>query len=226
MPGNIKETWGIEPDLTNFPQANFPLGEASEESTVPPILELPNFLSKDECAAIRNWASYAIENGAEECGEYLNARVNQEVEEKGASEEGAALINEFDLDSSSLNAQHKGGFRIRLSQDIIHQFVKQPLLDILGMSGRSLVFEEGQWIRPTPRQICVRDQTVVLYSPGNGVPPHVDGKDATLLVYLSDGKKPVVQNVAAACHFNPGQGRCFSKFFISSPFHLINYLVH
>lgn len=66
--------------------------------------------------------------------------------------------------------------------------LKKRLLDVLDMPSRDFVFEEGAWIRPTPRSLLIRDQTVVFYAGGDGVPPHVDGKDGTLLVYLSDGK--------------------------------------
>jgi len=55
----------------------------------------------------------------------------------------------------------------------------------MGLEGRSFFFEEGAWERPTPRRIIIRDQTMVKYGPNDGVPPHVDGKDATLLIYLN-----------------------------------------
>ena len=182
-PDNIKEVWGIVPDISKFPGANFPLGGAS------PILELPNFLTAEQCELIRSYALFAMEHGAPECDEYLNARVNQEVDQQGHSEEGRALLEEFDLDKSGdLTAGDRGGFRIRLDQEVIHRLIKERLLDVLGMKDRTLVFEEGAWIRPTPRTVVVRDQTVVLYSPGHGVPPHVDGKDGTLLLYLSNGE--------------------------------------
>ena len=35
------------------------------------------------------------------------------------------------------------------------------------------------------RYVVIRDATVVHYREGEGVAPHVDGKDATLLVYLN-----------------------------------------
>ena len=77
---------------------------------------------------------------------------------------------------------------MRLDQELIDRMLKTRILDLLGMKNRDFVFEEGAWIRPTPRTVVIRDMTVVFYGPGNGVPPHVDGKDGTLLVYLSDGK--------------------------------------
>lgn len=189
VPDHIERAWGTRPDVSNFPGANFPLqadNHYNDDPNAPVILELPKFLSLGECAFVRNWATEAIEAGADECDEYLNARVNNEVDSNGASQEGKALIDEFDLDESTLSAAHKGGFRIRLDQDLIQTLLRDRILDVLGMPGRSFVFEEGAWIRPTPRTIVVRDQTIVFYGPGNGVPPHVDGKDGTLLVYLSD----------------------------------------
>jgi len=199
VPKDIKKVWGIEPDISNFPGANFPLGNDGGAATtgdsradVPPILEIPNFLTSEECSAIKCWATCAINDGAEECGDYLNARVNGEVDRNGKTEEGEALIDEFDLPESTLSASHRGGFRIRIDDhDVIKNIVAGKLLDVLGMKDdkeRTLVFEEGAWIRPTPKTLVVRDQTVVLYGPGHGVPPHVDGKDGTLLVYLSDGE--------------------------------------
>ena len=43
-------------------------------------------------------------------------------------------------------------------------------------------------MRPNARTYVVRDVTVVHYREGEGVRPHVDGKDATVLVYLSCGE--------------------------------------
>lgn len=191
LPSHIKDTWGIVPDISSFPGAHFPLGHVDAplpaNSLPPPILELPNFLSAEECATIRQWATQAIADGADECDEYLNARVNNEVETLGESEEGKALIEECQLDSSTLSASDRGGFRIRLDPSFVTGMLKDRILRVLNMPERNFVFEEGAWIRPSPRSIIVRDQTVVYYGPSNGVPPHVDGKDGTLLVYLSDG---------------------------------------
>lgn len=192
LPHNIKNLWGIQPDISNFPGANFPLGDltrppsAEISTSAPPILELPNFLSATECHTIREWAKYAIDHGADECTEYLNARVNLEVDASGTSDEGRTLIDEFDLEETTLAAHHRGGFRIRLDPSFVTGMLQERLLSVLTMPRREFVFEEGAWIRPTPKTVVVRDQTVVFYGPGNGVPPHVDGKDGTLLVYLSN----------------------------------------
>lgn len=185
LPENIKRVWGIEPKLENFSKATFPFGTKSSK---PPILQLPQFLSADECQFIRQWAIAAIDEGVEECDDYLNYRVNKEVENGGVSAEGQALIDDCNVQESSLSASNRGGFRIRLDNRIVEKMLKDRILDVLGMENREFVFEEGVWIRPTPKTIVVRDQTVVFYGPGNGVPPHVDGKDGTLLVYLCDGK--------------------------------------
>jgi len=181
-------------------------GSESRQPATPPIRQLPNFLTPAECAQIRHWAEQAMASGADECDDYLNYRVNQEIEnEGGESSEGRALIEECaaSLTASSggtdttaadtattigLSAKNKGGFRIRLDNQFVETMLKERLLDVLGMPNREFVFEEGAWIRPTPRTVVVRDKTVVFYGGGDGVPPHVDGKDGTLLVYLSDGR--------------------------------------
>jgi len=75
VPSRVKEAWGIDPG------ANFALGGSDSGGSAPPILEIPNFLTAAECAHIRNWAQHSIENGADECDDYLNYRVNQEIEE-------------------------------------------------------------------------------------------------------------------------------------------------
>ena len=207
VPSNVQEVWGIVPRTTNFPGANFPLGGGDSRQPAPPILQLPNFLTAAECAQIRHWAEQAMQDGADECDDYLNYRVNQEIEnEGGESSEGRALIEECaasltasgSSDSRTetaaaattigLSAKNKGGFRIRLDNQFVETMLKERLLDVLGMPNREFVFEEGAWIRPTPRTVVVRDKTVVFYGGGDGVPPHVDGKDGTLLVYLSDGR--------------------------------------
>jgi len=179
----VKHVWGTRPNVAAFPGANFPLNHDH------PILEIPNFLSPEECRFLRDWAFHAIENGADECDDYLNYRVNQEVDASGASKEGRALLADISVAQESLSAENKGGFRVRLDTKLIEDMLKTRILTLLDMPGRNFVFEEGQWIRPDPRSVVIRDQTVVLYRQGDGVPPHVDGKDGTLLVYLNDGKQ-------------------------------------
>jgi hypothetical protein len=183
IPKHIKDVWGIEPEISKFPGAKFPLGSNDE---TPPILELPNFLTSAECSVIQGWATQAIESGADECDDYLNYRVNKEIEETGETSEGRTLIDEHSLEECELSAKNKGGFRVRLDEQFVRGLLRNRILGVLGMNNREFVFEEGAWIRPTPKSVVVRDQTVVFYAEGNGVPPHVDGRDATLLVYLSD----------------------------------------
>lgn len=192
LPPLIQELWGIEPDIRSFPGANFPIGTPLNKPDSPPILELPNFLSHEECRIIRDWAKFAIENGAEECNEYLNYRVNQEIDRSGETSEGKALIEECSLQQTQLSATNKGGFRVRLDPSIVEGMLKSRLLRVLGKSQDvDFVFEEGAWIRPTPFTVVIRDMTVVFYGPNDGVPPHVDGKDGTLLVYLASVPKGV-----------------------------------
>ena len=47
-------------------------------------------------------------------------------------------------------------------------------------------FAADAWVNPNKNRVMVRDQTTVHYRQGEGVPPHVDGNHATLLVYLND----------------------------------------
>jgi hypothetical protein len=60
------------------------------------------------------------------------------------------------------------------------------LLRLLGLPRRRLRLAEGIWVKPDRRYVIVRDLTVVHYRAGEGVAPHVDGKDATVLVYLNE----------------------------------------
>jgi len=125
----------------------------------------------------------------EECEEYLNARVNEEVNEKGVSSEASELITEHmdDFCSIKMTSSAGGGYRVRLNESDIKSMLEDKVKYIMGLQDRSegFFFEEGAWERPTPRRIVVRDQTMVKYEETNGVPPHVDGKDATLLIYLN-----------------------------------------
>eukprot|EP00968_Pinguiococcus_pyrenoidosus_P011413 scaffold922_cov327-Pinguiococcus_pyrenoidosus.AAC.39 len=42
------------------------------------------------------------------------------------------------------------------------------------------------WLRTRDSGLARRDQTIVHYVGGEGVAPHVDGKDVTILLYLND----------------------------------------
>lgn len=56
----------------------------------------------------------------------------------------------------------------------------------MGLDDRNVEFEEGLWYKPNRLTMFVRDQTLVHYNTDEGVAPHVDGKDGTLLIYLND----------------------------------------
>jgi hypothetical protein len=77
--------------------------------------------------------------------------------------------------------------RAQLGEDVVNS-LRPRLLQLLGLEDREgpLRFADGAWVRPDRRTVVVRDQTCVHYRPGEGVAPHVDGKDATVLCYLND----------------------------------------
>jgi hypothetical protein len=178
--------------LKTFPDARLVLPGAH------PIVAIPDFLTTAECVAIQAWAMQAIANGATECDDYLNYRVNREIATTGQSRESQSLLDDYDgkgKDSNSVDAKlsstDSGGFRIRVEPRVVEDLLEHKVLALLNRSATTtkFLYEEGLWHRPTPRTILVRDQTIVRYTPGDGVPPHVDGKDGTLLIYLSDGKE-------------------------------------
>jgi len=178
------------------------------------ILGFPDFLSPDQCDQIICAALKARDelNDDAECTLYLNYRVNRELEQSGAqrvSQEAAQLIADptiyassksemssaLDLTSSgavAVAADMPSGFRTQLPPTVLTEEtglmdkIMRLLLGEHGAARRKPVFEEGLWIRPDPRTVVIRDQTTVHYKLGEGVAPHVDGKDATLLVYLND----------------------------------------
>jgi len=147
----------------------------------PPIFRLPSFLSPEECDAI---IKAAVETG-EEATNYLNARVNSEVKgldkpDKGYSQEAANEAVEWSAGATS-------GMRRRLSRETL-QMLDDRVIAMLGevAEGRQIEMVEPIYVRPDARTVIVRDATVVHYLAGEGVAPHVDGKDATLLCYLND----------------------------------------
>ena len=71
-----------------------------------------------------------------------------------------------------------------MPSDIL-DLVAPKALSLLGLSHRNYRFKEELYYRPDRATVIVRDATVVRYREGEGVAPHVDGKDATLLVYLN-----------------------------------------
>jgi hypothetical protein len=151
----------------------------------PPMFRIPNFLTPGECDAL---IAAAIEN-SEEATEYLNARVNSEV--TGASSI-PQLATGYSQEASDEAVEWSGGatsgLRRRLPREAL-RMLDERVLSMLGevATGRELNMVLDQiYIRPDERTVIVRDATVVHYKEGEGVAPHVDGKDATLLCYLND----------------------------------------
>eukprot|EP00180_Rhodochaete_pulchella_P002026 Plantae.Rhodophyta-Rhodochaete_pulchella.ctg3054.p1 GENE.Plantae.Rhodophyta-Rhodochaete_pulchella.ctg3054~~Plantae.Rhodophyta-Rhodochaete_pulchella.ctg3054.p1 ORF type:complete len:284 (+),score=32.89 Plantae.Rhodophyta-Rhodochaete_pulchella.ctg3054:51-854(+) len=179
------DQWGVSPDLVGYhPQSDsargFPLRIAS-----PPILCLPDFLSAEECDTLIG----TQRSNADESDLYLNARVNAELRAPDrSSSEAAELISEQGLSPDVLDDSAGSGFRTAVDPDaaIVVNVVLPRLQIALGLADRNIVHEEGAWVRPNKRSVVVRDMTSVHYKVGEGVAPHVDGKDATLLIYLND----------------------------------------
>lgn len=127
----------------------------------------------------------------EESDLYLNARVNREVGGAGAggvSKEAAGLIGRWGVAEEALGAGDGSGFRSAVDVargGLFWTEVLGRVEEAVGLQGREPVFEEGLWVRPGRRTYVVRDVTMVRYGVGEGVSPHVDGKDLTVLVYLS-----------------------------------------
>lgn len=141
----------------------------------------------------------------------MNYRVNQEVGGAGAGAEGAALsseaaalIDEAGLDEAQLSAAAPSGFRLQVDALAsaldgaradgdgaaggggVEAALGARVLRLLGLPHKRLRFAEGIWVKPDRLYAVIRDVTVVHYREGEGVAPHVDGKDATLLCYLND----------------------------------------
>jgi hypothetical protein len=147
----------------------------------PPIFRLPNFLSPEECDEI---IKAAVEHG-EEATNYLNARVNSEV--KGAPESDKGYSQKAANEAVQWSGGATSGMRRRLSRDTL-RMLDERVIAMLGevAEGRDIEMVEPIYVRPDARTLIIRDATVVHYVAGEGVAPHVDGKDATLLCYLND----------------------------------------
>jgi len=160
------------------------------------IVCLPNFLSPEECEKIIKAAEEQIRTKSQDAEStlYLNYRVNREVESTtttttgGVSNEASALITEQGLTKEELDAGQGSGFRTQINPETITELVEiiPRVMRFMGLPHRKADFFEGIWVKPDCRTIVIRDQTVVRYEPGEGVAPHVDGKDLTLLMYLND----------------------------------------
>lgn len=150
----------------------------------PPLFRIPNFLTPEECEQL---IQAAIQNG-EEATEYLNARVNSEV--KGAQnmpERASGYSEEATNEAVEWSGGATSGLRRRLPRDAF-RMLDERILAMLGevAEGREIDMVEAIYVRPDARTVIVRDATLVHYTAGEGVAPHVDGKDATLLCYLNE----------------------------------------
>jgi 2OG-Fe(II) oxygenase superfamily len=187
------ERWGLRPDSLN----RFALTALNAD---PPLLCVDEFLSDAECNALVE----SQRQQSAECDMYLNYRVNSELVETegaGVSAEAVKLIDAWSLSSDALTAGDRSGFRTRVDPG---SDAFQPILEkvkvLLGLERKEAVFAEDAWVRPNRRSFCIRDQTTVYYRLGEGVSPHVDGKDATVLIYLS-GEASVSDEAGGATCF-------------------------
>lgn len=188
------ESWGLRPQVL-APGDEF-FDRATRLNDDPPAFAVDAFLTPEECAEIIRSAQEQRLSGAAEADLYLNYRVNQEVDGgDGQSGEAAALIEDQNLSRDQLSAGASSGFRLQLSRlgaqlERCHEegddALGRRLLRLLGLADRRLRFAEDPWIRPDRLYVVVRDVTAVHYLPGEGVAPHVDGKDVTVLIYLND----------------------------------------
>ena len=159
----IGAAWETAPNTRDF--------DVTLEHRAPPVLKIHNFLSDAECAQI---IEAARGDDVEVCEEYLNHRVNEDgaVATSGYSEEQAQEALEWSDGATS-------GLRVRMPSDIL-DLVAPKALSLLGLSHRNYRFKEELYYRPDRATVIVRDATVVRYREGEGVAPHVDGKDATV----------------------------------------------
>ena len=91
----------------------------------------------------------------EECGEYLNARVNSEVGASGASSEADELLASFTsemVDSDgcklSMTAESGGGFRVRAPQELVREILEERVLAAIMSTARA-----GHSCLLVPRQL-------------------------------------------------------------------------
>lgn len=175
---DLTSEWGLTLDPYDRHTSNL-----SVVHQAPPLLRHAALLTASECEALIS----SQEGNRTEASLYLNYRVNRDVASGSESEEAAALIAATEASATAMRANMQSGFRAQVAPN---EKGLAPLLerlqDVLGFHGRQWVFEEGAWVRPNTRQVVVRDITTVHYNIGEGVAPHVDGKDITVLVCLQE----------------------------------------
>ena len=167
--GVIGAAWELTPNTDDF--------VLTLEHEAPPVLRIDGFLTSDECATC---VRTACRDDVEECTEYLNNRVNTDdtaAESSGYTAEQAKEAVEWSGGATS-------GRRVRMPEEVL-DMIAPKALKLLGLEHRNYRFAEELYYRPDRATVLIRDATVVRYRGGEGVAPHVDGKDATLLVYLN-----------------------------------------
>ena len=167
----VGEAWALEPATDRFAMT------LMNES--PPLIRVGGFLSEDECERV---IRAACGDDAEECTEYLNHRVN--VDDGGELDEPSGYDEEQARVALEWSAGATSGRRVRATGEAL-DLVGPKVLELLGLSHRKIRVAEELYFRPDRATVIVRDATVVHYQANEGVAPHVDGKDATVLIYLN-----------------------------------------
>mmetsp|Transcript_32102 Transcript_32102/g.98961 ORF Transcript_32102/g.98961 Transcript_32102/m.98961 type:complete len:288 (+) Transcript_32102:328-1191(+) len=164
----VGDAWQLAPNVDEF--------DIEIKHEAPPVLQVSSFLTPEECERV---VRAACADDVEECTEYLNHRVNAdgEVEASGYDEEQAAAALAWSDGATS-------GRRVRMPDEVV-ELVAPRVLRLLGLETRKHRFAEELYFRPDRATVLIRDATVVRYRGGEGVAPHVDGKDCTILIYLN-----------------------------------------
>lgn len=173
-------TTGVDPRLAHFPGATYLHRD-------PDILYIPDFLPPAALAAlVDGHKAIVASTPAPEASLYLNAAVNADVAAAGASATTAALTAAEALDERELPATAPAGLRVGVPADAVRGLARTWLPAVGAPADATVLFDDSLVWKPRPGAVVVRDATTVHYQEGEGVGPHVDGKDATVLVYLSD----------------------------------------
>lgn len=174
--------WGT---VLNIPSEQQPIKILNRN---PLLLLLPSLIDSAEAHAIID----AQSSNTDEASLYLNYRVNAELSTDSQSVEAASLIEDTQISQKALRADMRSGFRTQVPfQSDVLQPVLQKVADALGFktAQRQWVYNDGLWVRPNKRQVVLRDVTTVHYRVNEGVAPHIDGKDVTVLI----GLKPAIK---------------------------------